>query len=377
MDSFYATVERVSRKFKRETPIGVGGKNRKGIILSATYPAKRKGVKTGMLIHEAKRICPQIKIYPPDFKKYEEYSNRFMQILQKYSPHILKYSIDECFMDFRGCEKIWENPLQVAHKILTEIKEKTGLDASIGISKSMIYAKMLSKTAKPNGILFLYSPNEIQFFSSFPITKVPGIGKKTSNFLNSIGIVNIKGFTKLNPLLIRKYLGINGEKLYFSLKELKDSFVPYEKKHPKSMGKETTLPSDCKENERLKKIAYFFLQTICHKLRKMNLVAGKITVKVRYPDFNFSHITSNLERKTNHEELIREKLFEMVEKLNTHPMGVRKIGITLSELATSRTVPSLFDMGKIKKLDKLNYAVDKIRNLYGDKAILKGITIKK
>ncbi len=372
LDSFYATVERVVRNLNENTPIAVGGRNRKGIVLSATYPAKIKGVKTGMLIWKAQKICPGLKIFPPDFKKYEKFSERFTKILYKYSPNVFKYSIDECFVDFRGCERLWKNPLYVASLIVSEIKEKTGLDASIGISKSMTYAKMLSKVAKPRGILFLFSGEELPFFSSFPLKSVPGIGKKNANFFNSMEIKNIGQLISINPHLLKKSLGVNGEKLYLSLKYLSDDRIPEELAFPKSMGREETFDEDILDICELKKKAFFFLQLLCSKLRLKGLSARKLTVKVRYSNFLSNYYTYNFKRFINHEELMKGKLFELVEALKINGVGVRKLGVTLGEVFPTNTIPTLFELEKIDRLERLNKMVDEIRIKYDEFSVMKG-----
>lgn len=372
MDSFYATVERVDRNLGKDMPIAVGGTKRRGIILSATYPAKTKGVKTGMLVSHAKRLCPELQVFPPDFEKYEKYSDKFTKILYKYSPHVFKYSIDECFVDFRGCERLWKNPLYVSSLIVSEIKEKTGLDSSIGISSSMTYAKMLSKLAKPGGILFLFSGEEIFFFASFPIKTVPGIGKKIANFFNSIDVKNIEQLISMNSKSLEKYLGVNGGKIFNSLKNLSDNNVPQELKFPRSMGREETFDRDITDIMEFKERAFFFLQLLCSKLRIKKLAAKKLTVKVRYSNFLSNYYTYNFKRFINHEELMKEKLFELVKALKINGVGIRKIGVIVEDIYPVDTMPTLFEINEIERLKKLNKTVDKIRLKYGECSVLKG-----
>ncbi len=192
LDAFFVSVEQLENPELRGKPVVVGGKpDRRGVVASASYEARDFGLHAGMPLATASRLCPQATFIEGSFAKYRDASQRFMAILANFSPYLEPVSLDEAYLDATGFESIYGSIGQMAVRIKQRIRDELGLCASVGIASCKVVAKVASELSKPDGLLEVAAGEERSFLAPLPITKLPGIGKKTERKLNGLGITTM------------------------------------------------------------------------------------------------------------------------------------------------------------------------------------------
>jgi len=194
LDAFFVSVEQALSPELRGKPVVVGGKpDRRGVVASASYEARRFGLHAGMPLATAYRLCSQAVFIEGSFSRYRDASQRFMNILADFSPYLEPVSLDEAYLDVTGFESLYGSIHQMAVAIKQRIKNELGLCASIGIASCKVVAKVASELSKPDGLLEVAAGEEHSFLAPLPIAKLPGIGKKTERVLGGLGIATIGG----------------------------------------------------------------------------------------------------------------------------------------------------------------------------------------
>jgi DNA polymerase-4 len=216
MNAFYIGCEMTRIPELKGKPAAVAGdpKNRGGIILSPNYEARKFGVKTTMLIHEARKLCPEIIFVPPEHSFYSHMSRMVMGILERYAPVIQQNSIDEAWLDLTGCERLFGKPYDIADRIMKEIMNRLDLWCSIGISENKFLAKMASEMKKPQGITEVWAEDVPEKIWPLPVRRMYGIGAQTEKKLSNLAIYNIGDIARCEVSLLAGKFGKYGEELH-------------------------------------------------------------------------------------------------------------------------------------------------------------------
>ena len=236
-------------------PAAVAGdpKKRTGIILAANYEARAYGVKTAMVLHEAMKLCPKITLVPPDHHFYGQKSEDVMDLLSNYTPALEQNSIDEAWLDMTGSEGLFGKPLDAAKRIMNEIKDSLGLWCSIGIAENKFLAKMAAEMKKPLGITELWKQDIPIKFWPLPVKEMCGIGGKTAEKLNRMGIKTIGELAKYDKYLLVNNLGKGGNEIYLHANGIDNSpILAHLDDDMKSIGRSRTLPEDITDIEKAK-----------------------------------------------------------------------------------------------------------------------------
>lgn len=245
MDAFFVSVEEVLDPSLKGKPVVVGGDPEgRGVVAAASYAVRAYGVHSAMPIAKAKRLCPHAIFLRGSHRRYSEYSVKVFEILRCYSPLVEPMSLDEAFVDLTGCERLHGPALVAAEKIRNEIREKTGLNASIGIASNKLLAKIASAYCKPNGMLWIAPGMEQKFLAPLPIRRVPGIGPKGEAELKRMGVTSVGDLARLPSERLEEAYGKWGASLYRKARGISDSLVVNEAENPRSMGREITLETD-------------------------------------------------------------------------------------------------------------------------------------
>ncbi len=355
MDAFYASVEQVLDPTLQGKPVIVGGGSGRGVVTSASYEARRYGVRSAMPGFQARKLCPQAIFLPNRRRIYCEFSERVFAILERYSPEVHAISIDEGIVDLTGTEKLFGPPLETADKIIKEIKTHLGLPSSGGVSTSRVVAKIAATLAKPQGLIFVAQGGETEFLAPLDVELIPGVGPRThADFLQ-------RGITTIGDVLNRSELAGR----FFDLSETSGR----ERRHDHSVGNETTLEKSLTDLERLEQVLWELVEEVGGRLRGEQLYARCLTLKIRYS--NFETITRS--RTLSSPTCFDREIFSVVQALLRQHIAphrpVRLLGVSASALQSSGWQEPLFDGQKRKSLEKLYTGIDRLRKKYGENAI--------
>jgi DNA polymerase IV len=385
MNAFFISCEITRNHALLGRPAAVAGdpERRAGIILAANYEARKYGVRTAMVLHEALRLCPEMLLVPPDHNFYEQKSEEVMGLLRNYTPLIEQNSIDEAWLDMTGCEGLFGEPLASARTIMDDIKDNIGLWCSIGISENKFLSKMASDMKKPMGITELW-PEDIQTkLWPLPVDATYGIGKKTAARLRNIGIETIGDLALLDKNLLTNKLGKFGVIISQHINGIDPSPVtPHSGDETKSIGRSTTLSEDIADIESAKEVLMKLSEEVGASARRHGKKARKVHITIKYSDFqSITRQTTILPTYLTKDISSAGTL--LLEKNWNDNRKVRLLGISISgfdEDCISDQL-TLFDSTKIPqpviKEEKLEKAIDAIRNKYGTAKIDRAVLLKR
>jgi DNA polymerase-4 len=376
LDSFFVAVEQVLNPELVGRPVVVGGKpNRRGVVATASYEARAFGLHSGMPLVTAARLCPKAIFIEGNFATYREFSQKYMAILNDFSPFIEPMGIDEAYLDVTGFESIHGSIRQMADKMKQRIQNELGLCASIGIASCKVAAKIASDLSKPDGLIEVALGKERDFLASLPVEKLPGVGKQAVKIIKGLGVYTIGELSQMPSHALKSRLGSAGEILHRFANGIDDRQVlpPGE---AKSISRETTFGEDTRDRPFLEATLWSQCEKVGADLRKKGKQAKSVTLKLRYADFSTITRSHTLRESVDTDGAIFETGIGLLERaLAMETKAVRLIGIGMSNLVEANRQATLF-ASSAQKLDELNKAVDRIRNRYGFDAIHTGRTIR-
>ncbi len=358
--------------------IGGDESKRAGVVLAKSNPSKKTGIITGETLYTARKKCPVLKVYPPDYTLYEEMSNKLFKFLSNYTPDIEIYSIDECFLDYTKVKKIYGDELVFAHKIKEEIKKELGFTVNIGIGNNKLCAKMASEFKKPDLVHTLYMEEIETKMWSLPIEKLFGVGRKTAPKMRELGINSIYDLAHAKPHKLYKHFKNQAIKYIEAANGIGETEVISEESDPKGISNTVTLTQDCANKQELYKVLEMIADKVSLSLRSQEKYAGVVAVILRDKYFNNKTHQRKLKNATNiTSEIIKEtkKLFD--ETWDEEP--IRLIGIRLDNLTSECPYQmSLFEnINERDNQEKLEKIVDDINQKYGPKSVKKASLVRK
>jgi DNA polymerase-4 len=367
MDAFFVSVERILDPSLEGKPVIVGGDpHGRGVVAACSYEARRFGLHSAMPIRNAFRLCPHGIYLHGHGKEYGRFSRAVKRFLERYFPIVQQASIDEFYLDFTGCEKIYGEPAKFAEKLQNEIWDRFHLPSSIGIASNKTIAKIASDFKKPRGITFVPPGGEKDFLAPLPIEKIPGIGKATFPMLRSRGFSVVGDIAKASPNYLSALLGKFGTELWKNANGKGNDILVTEYER-KSISKETTFDKDLISRTKIEDILFELVSKVCQLLRNENWQTSTISIKLRYTDFVTLTRAKTIE-PTDDDKVVFEIAKDLFEKSFTRRVGIRLIGIHLSKLNHYTEQCILFeDNYTIRK--RMLRAVMKIRDKYGFDAI--------
>ncbi len=367
-------INRGSKYDIRNSYAAIGGdeKARHGIVLAKSNPAKKMGVVTAETLYSAKKKCPALRIYPPNFKFYSEMSHKMFELLRKYTPDIEVASIDECYLDYGKVQKIYGDALEFAKKIQKEIYDTLGFTVNIGIANNKLCAKMASDFSKPYKIHTNFMEEIKDKMWPLPVGDLFGVGKKTAEKLKKLNINTIYDLAHTPSEKIYPYFKNQSNYLINIANGIDDSEVISEPPEPKGMGTEVTLPKDIETKVEL----YSYLESIADDL-SLRLNASK-----KYGSVICVILKDNMFKRFSHQKKLMnaisssKEIYEAAKKILDEMYDgrpIRLIGIRADKLVTELThQESIFD--KFEEKEK-NYNLDEvvmnIKEKYGKKVINK------
>jgi DNA polymerase-4 len=339
MDAFFASVEQVLDPSLKGKPVIVGGRYGRGVVTSASYEARKFGVHSAMPGFQAKKLCPQGIFLPNRRRAYSEFSDRVFAILKEYSPEIHALSIDEGLVDLSGTERLFGPPLKTADVIIRRIENDLGLPSSAGLSTSRVTAKIAATLAKPHGLIYVPAGSEEDFLTPMAVEMIPGVGPKTHKVLNQKGIKTI-GELLQRAELARRYLDLS-------------SSAEAHHHHDHSVGNETTLDKPLKEIAQMEEILWELVEEVGGRLRREELYARCLTIKIRYSNFQTITRSRTLPSPTCFDKEIFAVASDLLRRNIVQGRAVRLLGVSASALQNSGWQEPLFNRDKPRSFERL------------------------
>lgn len=331
MDAFYASVEQRDNPAYRGKPIAVGGspEGRGGVVSTASYEARKFGVRSAMPSKQALKLCPDIIFVYPRFEAYKEASRKIRAIFERYTDLIEPLSLDEAFLDVTVDKQGIGSALDIAKLIKEQIKQETGLTASAGVSSSKFVAKIASDLQKPDGLTFI-GPSKIEaFMEKLPVEKFFGVGKVTAERMNKMGLHTGADLKKMTEEELVHFFGKSGRFFYKIVRGIDNREVQPHREH-KSMGAEDTFSYDLSDIEEMYDMLEKIAGTVCKRLDKYELKGRTITLKVKFHDFKQITRNHSFTYLLNDYDTIVNTAKELLNNVNMHGKKVRLLGISLS-----------------------------------------------
>lgn len=370
LDSFFVSVEQLKDARLKGRPIAVGGTSDRGVIASCSYEARKFGVHSAMPVRLAKRLCPELLMVKGDYEAYSRYSTQVTDIIADSVPLFEKSSIDEFYIDLTGMDKFF-GAEKYTDELGIKIKKNSGLTISHALASNKLISKVATNEVKPAGRIAVPFGGEKAYLAPMPIRKLPMIGEKTGELLRQMGVATIDILSQVPLEMMTNLLGKNGIELWRRANGIDETpVVPY--REAKSIGTENTFDADTINIEFLHKELVRMTGKIAFDLRSNNQLAGCITVKIRYSDFQTVTRQAMIPYMAS-DHLLLQKAKELFTQLYERRLLVRLIGVRLSHLVPGNYQIHLFD--DTQEQIKLYQAVDSIKKQFGENLLMRAACI--
>jgi len=375
MNAFYCSVhaaDEPDRYANKATAVSGSVEKRKGIIVTCSYEARARGIRTGMHVREALKIDPNLVLIQPNFDLYRRYSRGFMSIASQYTPVIEPVSIDECYLDITG-SKLFGSPMQIAETIQHRIKEEWSLPCSIGIAPNKLLAKMASDMKKPNGVTVLRIRDVPTVLWNEPCTSLFGIGQKTAEKLKKLHIHTIGQLAKAEEAFLVRNFGVVGSWMKLAANGIDHNEVNSTQEANKSIGHTTTFQADLTQLEDIHRALLNISDQVARRLRGQELMAATVQITIRKPDMSTITRSHTLATPTHNTEKITKEAQRLFNEHWDIGQPVRLLGVTLQNLQPAQSAAvqlDLFDYEADPKKEALTKVMDQLRDKYGESAVL-------
>ena len=364
LDSFFVSVEFLRDPSLKGKPVIVGGSKERGIVTTCSYEARKFGVHSAMPMKTAMRLCPQAIVVRGTYSEYSRYSKWVTQIIASKAPLFEKASIDEFYVDLSGMDRFF-NPLQWTIDLRELIINETGLPISFGIGKNKMIAKMATNEAKPNGFLQVPEGKEKEFLSGLELNKIPGVGEQTSQVLLHHGFKFIRDVHHTSADALEKILGKWGIELWNKVQGNHTSTIAAYHE-AKSISTENTFQENVTDVNKLMNEIVRMTEKIAFELRKDQKVAGCVTIKIRYPDFETLSRQTSISYTCADDEIIPVAK-DLFHKLYKKGKPVRLLGVRLSDLTNDSVQTNIFE--NVERKNTLYKAIDDVKNRFGSGSV--------
>jgi DNA polymerase IV (DinB-like DNA polymerase) len=339
LDAFYASAEQSVNPSLRDRALVVGadpkeGRGR-GVVLTASYEARKYGIRSGMPISQAYRLCLDALYIRPNWRLYENLSSRVMGILKSFATKLEQVSIDEAFLDVTDKAGSYDDAHKLAISIKNAVKQETRLTCSIGIAPSKSVAKMASDMQKPNGLTMVRPENLRPFLSPLPVSKISGIGPKSQKLLNELGVRTIGELASYSVEDLRRHFGKSGVWMWNIANGIDKSEV-VEQYERKSISAEHTFEEDISDYAIVHKTIELLASEVVNTLIQEKLVFKTVGIKIRYNDFETVTGVRTLRGYTNSQKLLNERCTVLFDSIAQKDRKIRLVGVRVSSLRKIR-----------------------------------------
>lgn len=367
MDAFYAAVEVLHDPSLRGLPLIIGTPDGRSVVSSASYEARRYGVRAAMPVGQAMRLCPTAKIVPPHFDRYQAVSKQVMSVFESITPLVEPLSVDEAFLDVHGVRRLWGSPGQIARLVRERVHDEVGITCSVGVAATKHVAKMASTLCKPDGLLIVAAADTLDFLAPRSVRTMWGVGPKASELLEARGIRTIADVRDAPQATLDRAVGPALGLRISQLARGEDARAVETERVEKSIGHEETFDVDVTDGERLRAEILHLADRVAVRLRRARWECGTVSIKIRFDDFTTVNRSQTLPEPTSVGQRIGEAaqvLFDSIERKDP----VRLVGVRAEKLRPAGGAAfALWDEDEHWR--KVEGALDSAREKFGNATI--------
>ncbi len=342
MDAFFAAVAVLDDPTLAGKPVIIGSRDPRSVVSSASYEARRFGVRSAMPVSRALQLCPQAEVVSPPYSRFREESARVMAILESFTPLVEQLSIDEAFLDVGGAYRLWGSPAQVAVAIRERVLTETGLTCSVGVAGSKHVAKIASTMSKPNGLLVIPVAETRDFLAPLPAGAIWGIGPRSVEELRRRNINTIADIRAASQQLLERAMGPAGARHIRLLAEGVDERSVTTTRVEKSISHEETFSVDVTDRRVIDAELVRLADRVAKRMRDAGVAAKRVAIKVRLDDFTTLSRSTTLAEPSNVGHRIAEAARELFAALDTR-QAIRLIGVRAEQLMAGGGTFALWD----------------------------------
>lgn len=370
LDAFYASVEQRDDPALRGRPVIVGG----GVVLAASYEAKRRGVATAMTGRAARRLCPDAIVVPPRMSAYSQASKDVFAIFGDTSPYVEGLSIDEAFLDVSGLRRVAGSPVEIAERLRRRVADEVGLPITVGIANTKFLAKVASGVGKPDGLLLVEPGNELAFLHPLPVERLWGVGKVTAAKLHDKGLQTVSDVARLDESVLVGLLGPGQGRQLHALAHNRDARRIRVGHRRGSIGSQQALGRARPDLDEAQVILLGLVDRVCQRMRRAERVGRTVTVRFRFDDFTRATRGRTLDEATNSTDPIRSAgraILRDAWSTVDERGGVSLLGVSVSTLGDAHAVQLTLPLGP-RARPTVDAAFDAVRDKYGNAALGRG-----
>jgi len=382
MNAFFASVEQQADPTLKGKPVIVGtGLGLRGVVSTSSYEARPYGIKSGMPLREALRLCPHAVLVPVDPVKYEFVSRRIMNIFFRYTPLVEVFSVDEAFLDVSGSLRLFGSVEDIVYRIKNDIMDEFGITCSVGIGPNKLLAKLASGMDKPDGFAMITEEDVPYLSSKLSVSELCGIGIGLTKSLEKLNIFTMKDLGECDEDTLVQRFGVIGRKLHLmGVGKDPSPVLPYfHYENAKSMGHSITFKEDISDITSLKRTLLWLSEKVARRLRRAKMRGKKVTIVIRYSDFTTTSRGRSINEFINDGYKIYKCGVEIMRSFLIAERTVRLIGVSVSRLVKGIYEPDIFE--DFEKQERLLNAIDRINDRFGEftikRAFLLGKNVRK
>ena len=377
MDAFFALVEVRENPSLASKQVIVGYDGNRGVVLSATYEARKLGVHSAMPMSRALRLAPNAIVVEPDHEKYSEVSENVMAIFESITPLVQPLSVDEAFLDISGAQKLMGTPSQIGEVIRARVSDEQGITCSVGVASTMFVAKLATNFAKPDGLHVVPADKVIEFLHPLPIGALWGVGEKTAEQLSRLGLVNVSDIANTPVKTLARVVGQAAAEHLYELSWGRDPRTVTPNQAEKSIGAERTFESDIDDPEEILAQILDLSNKVAKRLRAANYFSRTITIKVRFADFTSVTRSKSLPSSTDLATDIYATSKSLFEAMHLQRARIRLVGVRATGLVpTSESSVQLEFSNRDSGWREAEEAMDQVSLKFGNSAVKPARLIK-
>lgn len=371
IDAFFASIEQQRDPRLRGKPVIVGA----GVIASCSYEARAFGLKAGMALSEARRLCPQAVVLAGHAQVYRCFAERIFDHCRTLSPDVETY-LDEAYLELTGTERVHGDFVAAAETVRAAIRAETGLTVTCGIGPNRMLAKLAGKTVKPDGVARVHAHEAEAFLVDRPIEQLAGVGHAHARTLRSMNVRTIGELRPFSAAALEALFGAPG-RLLFERCRGRDTAPVVAREIPVTISRETSFLRDTAEPSQVDGMLEYLVGRACRATRELGLTARTVGVRLRYSDGECAEQSRTMRVASAVDPVIGALAFELLARLFTRRVSLHAIGVTLSGFVRDAAEQgALFDEPEAGRRAALCDALDHVRDSYGDGAIVSGRALK-